>query len=87
MELTAAIVVGGPLGYHLGTRRRLGLVLCLLVWAAIFPIQTAVVHAADPSDIEPPYFVFNALILALGITLNQLGPRYRVKRGTGEAPA
>lgn len=61
--------------------------LCLLVWAAIFPIQTVVVHAAAPSDIEPPYFVFNALILALGITLNQLGPRYRVKRGTGEAPA
>lgn len=48
------------------------------MWAAIFPIQTLVVGAAG--DIDPLYFVFNALILALGIALNHLGASSRVKR-------
>jgi hypothetical protein len=44
----------------------------------IFPIQTAVVHAENASDIEPAYFVVNAVILAGGIGLNTLGARRRV---------
>ena len=46
----------------------------------IFPIQTAVVHAENPDDIVPAYFVVNALILCFGIGLNRLGARLRERR-------
>ncbi len=74
MELIAALLVAGPLGYFARTSRQ-GLVLYLLVWAAIFPIQTMVVY--DAGDQGPLYWVFNALILALGVALNRLGRRRR----------
>jgi hypothetical protein len=81
MELIAAVLIAGPLGYFLPTRTRArGLAVYLVVWAVIFPIQTAVVHAENPDDIEPLYFVFNALILCLGIGLNTLGARLRERR-------
>jgi peptidoglycan/LPS O-acetylase OafA/YrhL len=81
MELIAAVLIAGPLGYFLPTRSRArGLAVYLVVWAVIFPIQTAVVHAENPDDIEPLYFVFNALILCLGIGLNTLGARLRERR-------
>jgi hypothetical protein len=43
----------------------------------IFPIQTVIVHSANPDDIEPLYFVLNAVILGGGIALNTLGARLR----------
>jgi hypothetical protein len=81
MELIAAVLVAGPLGYVVRTRSRMrGIVIYLVLWAVIFPIQTAVVHSENPDDIEPLYFVFNALILAGGIGLNTLGARLRERR-------
>jgi hypothetical protein len=77
MELIAAVLIAGPLGYF---GRHRGLVLYLAVWAIIFPIQTIVVHAENPDDIVAAYFVVNALILALGIGLNRLGSRLRPVR-------
>ena len=46
----------------------------------IFPVQTVVVHAENADDIEPLYFVVNAVILAGGIGLNTLGARLRRRR-------
>ena len=81
MELIAAVLIAGPLGYFLRTRSRArGLAVYLVVWAVIFPIQTAVVHAENPDDIEPLYWLFNALILCGGIGLNTLGARLRERR-------
>ena len=48
MELIAAILVAGPLGYFAG---RHSLALYLGLWAIIFPIQTIVVHAENADDI------------------------------------
>lgn len=79
MELIAAILAAGPLGYFCRTRRQ-GLGLYLLVWAAIFPIQTVVVHADTPDDISVSYFVVNAAILAVGVGMNALGTRLRERR-------
>jgi hypothetical protein len=79
MELIAAVLIAGPLGYFVHTRRR-SLAIYLVVWAVIFPIQTVVVHAENPDDIVPSYFLLNALILAGGIGLNTLGARLRRSR-------
>ena len=79
MELIAAILLAGPLGYFCRTRKQ-GIVLYLIVWAVIFPIQTIVVHSENPDDIVALYFVFNAGILALGLALNTLGARLRERR-------
>jgi hypothetical protein len=76
MELIAA-VTAGPLGYLLGRR---GLAVYLALWAIVFPIQTIVVHSENADDIVASYFVVNALILTLGITLNRLGARLRTRR-------
>jgi hypothetical protein len=81
MELAAAILLAGPLGY-LGPTARLALLRYLALWAVLFPIQTAVVHSANPDDIELVYFVLNAVILGLGIALNQAGHRWRLRRRT-----
>lgn len=81
MELIAAVLLAGPLGYFVRTRSRArGLAVYLVLWAVIFPIQTAVVHADNPDDIVPLYFVLNALILCAGIGLNTLGARMRERR-------
>lgn len=86
MELIAAVVLAAPLGYLARTRRQ-GLCLYLLAWAVIFPIQTIVVHSENPDDIEPLYFVFNALILAGGIALNTLGALVRRRRAARVNPS
>jgi hypothetical protein len=81
MELIAAVLAAGPLGYFVQTRTRVrGITIYLVLWAVIFPIQTAVVHAENADDIEPMYFIVNALILAGGIGLNTLGARLRERR-------
>ena len=79
MELMAAILLAGPLGYLTPNRRR-GLILYLLVWAIIFPIQTVVVHSENPDDINWQYPLVNAAILAGGVALNQLGAAARGRR-------
>ena len=87
MELIAAILVAGPLGYFVQSRTRVRrIAIYLVLWAVIFPIQTAVVHAENADDIEPLYFVINALILAGGIGLNTLGARLRERRGRTVSP-
>lgn len=81
MELIAAILFAGPLGYFCANRKR-GLILYLAIWAVIFPIQT--IQVLEPSKEAwydtASYFVINAVILAAGIGLNALGARQRVKR-------
>lgn len=82
MELIAAILLAGPLGYFSRTRK-LGLIRYLAAWAVIFPIQTIVVHSAKPSDVEPIYFVLNAVILCAGIGANTFAARLSERR-TGQ---
>jgi hypothetical protein len=77
MELIAAIVLAGPLGYFVRSRP---LLVYLALWAVIFPVQTVVVHAENADDIEPLYFVLNAIILGAGVALNTLGARLRRRR-------
>ena len=83
MELIAAIAFAGPLGYFTGTRRK-GLVLYLVLFWVIFPIQTYVVFNAETADSggEWLYWVFNAAFLVLGIGLNLLGSWLRERRAT-----
>jgi len=77
MELIAAIVLAGPLGFFVRSRP---LLAYLVIWAVIFPIQTVVVHSENADDISWQYFVVNAVILAGGIGLNTLGTRQRRRR-------
>ena len=79
MELITAVLLAGPLGYLVRPRPR-GLAAYLVLWAAVFPVQTVVVHAENPDDIVPMYFLVNAVILAGGIGLNTLGARLRARR-------
>ncbi len=81
MELIIAIVLAGPLGY-LAPNPRLGLVLYLVVWAIVLPVQTIVVHDENPDDINAAYPVVNALILVGGVALNRLGAGLRRRRRT-----
>lgn len=80
MELIAAILLAGPLGYFCHTRKK-GLGLYLLAFAVILPIQTVSVHADNADDINASYFLINAAILAVGIGLNVFGARLRQRRG------
>jgi hypothetical protein len=87
MELIAAILLAGPLGYLVRTSTRArGIAVYLVLWAVIFPIQTAVVHAENADDIEPMYFIVNAVILAGGIGLNTLGARLGERRRRVASP-
>jgi hypothetical protein len=79
MELIAAILIAGPLGYLCATSTR-ARALYLVVWAVVFPIQTIVVHADSPGDISAIYFVLNAVILAAGLGLNAYGAQLRQRR-------
>jgi hypothetical protein len=79
MELIAAIVIAGPLGYFLRSR---ALTAYLALWAVIFPIQTIVVFNAGDDGNSALYWVFNAVILAAGIGLNTAGTRLRERRAT-----
>ena len=79
MELITAILIAGPAGYFARTRKQ-GLLLYLGVWAVVFPIQTMVVFSESGDDSNALYWVFNALILAVGVGLNALGARQRQRR-------
>jgi hypothetical protein len=79
MELIAAIVLAGPLGYF-APDRRLGLLLYLAAWIVLLPIQTIVVHSENPDDINWQYPLVNGAILAAGVALNQLAAAARVRR-------
>jgi hypothetical protein len=79
VELILAILVAGPAGYLTATRRR-GVGIYLVAWAVVFPIQTYVVFSSDDSGNDALYWVFNALILAGGLALNQLGSMLRRRR-------
>jgi hypothetical protein len=72
MELIIAIVLAGPLGY-LAPTRRIGLIVYLVVWAVVLPIQTIAVQSENPDDINAAYPAVNALILGVGVALNRLG--------------
>ena len=80
MELIAAVLFAGPLGYLMKDPRK-SLWAYLVLWAVIFPIQTVVVGATS-NDLEPMYFAANTAILALGIGLNRLGARLGERRRT-----
>ncbi|MDX6647376.1 MAG: hypothetical protein QOK40_3103 [Miltoncostaeaceae bacterium] len=77
MELINALAIAAPLGF-LVRDRRLSLGAWLGIWAVVFPVQTVVVQSND--ELDALYFVFNALILALGIGLNLLGAHLRRRR-------
>lgn len=77
MELLLALLVAGPLGLLTRTRRQ-GLLLYLVAWAIVFPIQTISVDGEGHLDWS--YFLVNAVILGLGIGLNRFGARLRVRR-------
>jgi len=91
MELIAAILLAGPLGYFVRNSRK-ALIAYLVAWAVIFPVQTAVVMYSD-SDPNATfvdnllYWVFNAMILALGIALNRYGARLAARRRPPRAVA
>lgn len=85
MELLAAILFAGPLGYFARSSRS-GLLIYLVLWAVIFPIQTIVVFSESDDGGDALYWVFNALILALGIVLNRYG-RHRRERRDAEVAA
>jgi hypothetical protein len=79
MELITAVLIAGPLGYFLRSRRY-ALLSYLGLWAVVFPIQTVVVLSENADDISVLYFVLNALILCVGIGLNRLGSVLRARR-------
>jgi hypothetical protein len=77
MELIAAVLIAGPLGYFVQSSKR-ALIAYLGVWAVIFPIQTLIVVPDEASD--PTYWILNAVFLAGGIGLNRLGARLAERR-------
>jgi hypothetical protein len=86
MELILAIAGAGAIGFLTKTRKQ-GLLVYLGLWAVVFPIQTVVVFSASGSDSNALYWVFNALILCLGIGLNRLGSVLRERRRANRAEA
>lgn len=79
MELIAAIAIAGPLGYLVRPAQRAR--LCYLaLWVVVFPVQTLVVFSESGDDNNAFYWVVNALILCLGLTLNATGARLRARR-------
>ena len=79
MELIAAIAIAGPLGYFVRPAQR-ARILYLVVWVTVFPIQTIVVYSTSDDGRDTLYWVFNALILALGLGLNAGAARLRERR-------
>ena len=49
------------------------------MWAVVFPLQTIVVYSMDDHG-SILYWVFNAVILCVGIGLNRLGSVLRERR-------
>ena len=85
MELIAAILLAGPLGYFGGPANR-GLVLYLIVWAIVFPVQTVVVYSTSSGGQDALYWIFNAVILAVGVGLNAAGHGYASVAPAPRAP-
>lgn len=83
MELIAAVLIAGPLGYFVGNSRT-SLTSYLLIWAVIFPIQSAIVGFFD--DFDALYLLVNAVILAGGLGLNRLGAHLRQRRAAKAVP-
>ena len=83
MELIAAVLFAGPLGYFAKSRKQ-GLMLYLMLWAVLLPIQTIVVFNAQDGDWM--YWAVNAFILAVGIGLNRLGAKLSERRRPRERP-
>ena len=81
MELIAAVLLAGPLGYF----TRHGLRNYLIAWAIVFPVQTVVVWSDATEGSAWPYFAVNAAILAFGIGLNRFAHVLRGKR-SGAGP-
>jgi hypothetical protein len=79
VELIAAILLAGPIGYFSRTRKQ-GILLYLALWAVVFPIQTIVVFSTSSDGSDVLYWAFNALILGLGLGLNTFGARLRLRR-------
>lgn len=79
MELIAAVLIAGPLGYLVRGRRH-ALLAYLGLWVVVLPIQTIVVFSESGADDNALYWVFNALILTGGIGLNTLGAHLRARR-------
>lgn len=77
MELIAAILLAGPLGFF-GRTQRQGLTLYLLAWALILPVQTISVH--QEGHLDWTYPLVNAAILAAGLWLNRTGSRMGQQR-------
>ena len=74
------------LGYFAKTPKQ-GLILYLLLWAVIFPIQTiAVFNDTAPGGNDWLYCIFNAVILAGGIGLNRLGAKLKERRRQQASP-
>ena len=86
MELILAIAGAGPIGFFSPTRRR-ALTIYLCLWAVVFPVQTLVVFSESGSDDNALYWVFNALILGLGIGLNRCGALLAERRRAKLDPA
>jgi peptidoglycan/LPS O-acetylase OafA/YrhL len=90
VELILAIVGAGPIGFFIAGRRR-GLAAYLCLWAVVFPFQTVVVFSSSGDDNNALYWIFNALILGLGIGLNrlgaELGQRRRARLGAAQRAA
>ena len=86
MELILALLGAGPIGFFVPARRR-ALLVYLCLWAAVFPVQTIVVFSENGSDDNAMYWVFNALILCLGIALNRGGALLAERRRGKLEPA
>lgn len=79
MELIAAIVIAGPLGYYCRAPKQ-GRLFYLLLWVTIFPIQTIVVYSTSSDGHDVLYWIFNLIILGLGLGLNAAGAWLRERR-------
>lgn len=84
MELINAVLIAGPLGFLVRSRKA-SLGVWVGIWAIVFPIQTVVV--SNDSGLDALYWVINAAILALGIVLNAVGSRLRARRESRRSSA
>ena len=79
MVQIATLLLAGPLGYFLQSRKK-GLVIWLLAVAVTLPVQTLWILSDSPDDVNVGYWVIQALTLAVGLGLNALGARLRERR-------
>jgi hypothetical protein len=77
-------LLAGPIGYFSRTRKQ-GLLAYLALWAVVFPIQTVVVFSTSSDGNDVLYWIFNGLILGLGVGLNRLGAHLSERKGPAPA--